>query len=84
MIVEGFTLYKTSEILKRENIGGLDEESILTLVVTTLWLLLWIYTISNAISCAKSKKSKNIQTNLILAALSWPIYWLYKITGVIC
>lgn len=88
MLIEAFGINKATELIKsKEHLtssGGLDNESIFVLVFTVLWTVLWIITIITAIQCTKIKSCKNPSAALIVSVLSWPIFWLFKITGAIC
>lgn len=65
----------------RENLGGYDEQSICMILITILWFILWIVTLLNAINLVKSKKVKDRKTPLVIAALMWPFYWVFHVTG---
>lgn len=85
MLIETFTLVNIyNKIKKKENLGGLDNESIIVIIFTFLWIILWLITLIVAIRCVKSKRCKNPSASLVLSALSWPMFWLFKITNVLC
>ena len=85
MLIETFTVINVyDKIKKKENLGGIDGESIIVIIFTILWIILWVTTLIVAIRCVKSKRCKNPSASLVLSALSWPMFWLFKITDVLC
>lgn len=48
-----------------------------------LWSILWIATIVDSIKMAKKNKGKNISAGLVLSVLSWPFYWIFKLSKAI-
>lgn len=81
-------MYIESELFKnikaKENFSSIDSwdaEIYLLVILYFLWLVLWVITIVDAIKLAKIKKTKLPGTGLIVSILSWPFYWLFKLTN---
>jgi hypothetical protein len=77
MYLETYTGYNL--LNGRENFVDMDSTSVTVLVLYSIWLLLWVFTIYNAIT----KKSKNKTVSLLISVLSWPFYWIFKMYKVI-
>jgi hypothetical protein len=58
-----------------------DLEMSLVLTGYALWVVLWVFTIINAIKVANKNSSKNVSAALVLSVLSWPFFWVFKIYG---
>jgi hypothetical protein len=88
MIIESFTLYNFYNTVSGKEYlkDGWDTESVFTIIVFIIWIILWIITLVHIITCSKQSRPrlKRVDPGIILAALSWPFYWLYYITGTIC
>lgn len=85
MLVEASVLPKVIERLKKkEHMGGWDGESIGVIIFTIFWVVLWLVTIVYAVRCVRVRGCKNPDASLIVSALCWPIFWLFKILNVVC
>ena len=57
-----------------------DIEICLTFIIYFLWIFLWVMTIRSAIFISK-KGAKNSSAALVISVLSWPFYWIFKMSG---
>lgn len=83
MYIESQIFNNIKEKEKFSSIDSWDAEIYLLIILYILWLILWIITLVDAIKIAKIKKTKLPGVGLIISVLSWPFYWLFKLTGAI-
>ncbi len=78
----GFGTYMSNRPEGFSDSETVDKEMVVISIFYFMWIVLWISTISNAIKLAQ-KGGKNSQAGLIISVLSWPIYWVFKMTKAI-